>query len=553
MTSIYRNTLITILSSLLLSLSTLIYAGSPVWTFTPLTATSLSVPGNGTALVQYLVTNQAAQSFSLVMTPITGITQITTGVGICSNPFTLPSRGSSCTLSLQVNGSQLTHSITDGPIVCEQGSSLQCYKPSPSNILNINVGANVYTVGGSVTGLTGTVTLLNNGTNSTPISTDGSFTFSTPFVEGRPYAVTVGTQPVNQTCNVSHGTGTVGGSNITDVGVSCVTNTTTLTTSISNLALSVYGHTEYGVAGTPPSGAARVITITNTGNYPAENLEVTAPTWPLGTIPTTSATNCVSPLAAGSTCTITVTPGDTATSDGTNPCSTTGTAPVAGVVQVTADNAGTVSTNVVVLDYGCIYQGGHVYAFDDTAAIFGSVGGKVAATSNQAAPNPYGIPWDSSSGCLNGFPYNNCYTTNAYSNSNGTNVAGGNTYVIYHTLTGTYDELATSYAAGLCTSSISGYSDWYMPAICEMGFDRTGAGTGCGTSGTPTLQNMQSNLVNFNNLNLLAGFYWSSTDYSGDPQTSAWGEYFASGGSSIQYSYYKYNSFGVRCSRVLTP
>ena len=56
------------------------------------------------------------------------------GAGICSNPFTLPSKGSSCTLSLQVNGSQLTHPITDGPIVCEQGSTLQCYKPSPSNV-----------------------------------------------------------------------------------------------------------------------------------------------------------------------------------------------------------------------------------------------------------------------------------------------------------------------------------------------------------------------------------------------------------------------------------
>lgn len=44
--------------------------------------------------------------------------------------------------------------------------------------------ANTYTVGGNVTGLTGTVTLLNNGADSTPISTDGQFVFASPVTEG---------------------------------------------------------------------------------------------------------------------------------------------------------------------------------------------------------------------------------------------------------------------------------------------------------------------------------------------------------------------------------
>ena len=181
MSSISSKALTLILSSILFSLSALLHAGSPVWTFTPLTATSISVPANGIATIQYQVTNQSAKSHSLVMRPITGITQTTTGVGICSNPFTLPSKGSSCTLTLQVNGSQLTHSITDGPIVCEQGSTLQCYKPSPSNALNINVnvGINEYTIGGMVTGLSGSVVLQNNGTDNETVSSDGAFTFAT--------------------------------------------------------------------------------------------------------------------------------------------------------------------------------------------------------------------------------------------------------------------------------------------------------------------------------------------------------------------------------------
>lgn len=37
-------------------------AGSPVWTFTPLTATTLSVPSDETATVQYTVTNQSSRT-----------------------------------------------------------------------------------------------------------------------------------------------------------------------------------------------------------------------------------------------------------------------------------------------------------------------------------------------------------------------------------------------------------------------------------------------------------------------------------------------------------
>ncbi len=37
----------------------------------------------------------------------------------------------------------------------------------------------------------------------------------------------------------------------------------------------------------------------------------------------------------------------------------------------------------MILAYGCIYQGGYVYAFDDTTPTTGSVGGKVITTSFQ--------------------------------------------------------------------------------------------------------------------------------------------------------------------------
>lgn len=199
------------------------------------------------------------------MTPQTGITQTTTGVGICNNPFTLPSKGSSCTLSLQVQGSQLTHSITDGPLVCERGSASQCYRPGPSNVLNINVGANEYTIGGTVSGLSDSVVLQNNGTDNETVSSDGTFTFSTALTDGSAYAVTVFTQPTGQTCTVTNSSGTVDNANVTNVAVTCVSNVTTLSASVSTLGLSV-NDTGLNAALT---GTSRLITITNAGTSPA--------------------------------------------------------------------------------------------------------------------------------------------------------------------------------------------------------------------------------------------------------------------------------------------
>ena len=336
---------------------------------------------------------------------------------------------------------------------------------------------------------------------------------------------------------------------------------TTLATSVNDLALSVTGLTEYGVIGTPSSGVSRVITVTNTGSSLAINLAVNLPTWPIGT---TSATSCGTTLAAGGSCTITITPGSTATSDGTTPCSI-GTAPVPGVVQVTADNASAVSSNVAILDYGCVYQGGYVYALDDTTPNTGRVGGKVAATADQAAPYPNGVVWSSNGGgavALDAIYGISEISTTSAPDPSGGQVSGqaacdgatdgscntNNVYVYYQNFAIGAPINLSLYAAGLCRSTISGYSDWYLPSICELGY-----GAQCGSPSTPTLQNMQSSLVDFGGFTSLAGSYWSSTELSVVPQNGAWGELFASGGGSSQGSYPKDDQFGVRCSRALSP
>ena len=257
---------------------------------------------------------------------------------------------------------------------------------------------------------------------------------------------------------------------------------------------------------------------------------------------------------------------------------------------MSADNATTVSSDVVVLGYGCVYQGGYVYAFDDTTPNTGSVGGKVATTSDQAAAYPNGIVWSSNGGTGGGSggfdPVDTSYDTLPGIDETSTSATGSPTYATFASFfsstytnknpftsasfamcngisdgscnTGNiltfYNQFFTNntqanggfapftassgptnityYAAGLCKQTIARYSDWYLPAICEMGY----GGSACGTSGTPTLQNIQSSLIDSSGLSTPAGNYCSSTEVSSSPQGLAWYQFFASGGGSDQFS-----------------
>ena len=100
--------------------------------------------------------------------------------------------------------------------------------PAPSRSANVtNVAVTCTTnapspaVGGTVTGLTGSVVLQDNGGDNLTVTANGAFTFATKLASGATYAVTVQTQPAGQTCTVTNGTGTIGSANVTNVAVSC--------------------------------------------------------------------------------------------------------------------------------------------------------------------------------------------------------------------------------------------------------------------------------------------------------------------------------------------
>jgi len=109
-----------------------------------------------------------------------------------------------------------------------------------ANITNVTVSCttDTFTIGGTVSGLTGSgLVLQNNDGDNLPIATDGSFTFVTTLDDGSDYSVTVLTQPGSpENCNISSGSGTLAGANVTNVVVSCSTDTFTIGGTVNGLA-----------------------------------------------------------------------------------------------------------------------------------------------------------------------------------------------------------------------------------------------------------------------------------------------------------------------------
>lgn len=78
-----------------------------------------------------------------------------------------------------------------------------------------------YSVGGSVTGLSGTLVLQNNGGDNVTMTGSGAFAFGTALVNAATYNVTVLTQPSGQNCTVTNGSGTIQNANVSNVLVTC--------------------------------------------------------------------------------------------------------------------------------------------------------------------------------------------------------------------------------------------------------------------------------------------------------------------------------------------
>lgn len=581
------------------------WAGAPVWTFAPVSGypASVSVSPSGAATIKYTVTNQSHKSHTLKMRPIQGITS-----SGCASPL---GYHQSCTLTLTVSGSGLKGDVLGGPVLCEQGNPNQCYQPSQANSLAIRLTqtppVQQYTINSS-SGSNGSVSpsgsqTVNSGATLTFTATpDTGYGVNQWLVDGT-LAQTGGT--TYQLTNVT-----------TNHTVNVTFGTVTLTPSVSTLGLSVNcpSSSTCTPKNDALTGTPRKITITNNGSADATNVVVSTSGLPSDT--SISPSNCGTITAGGGTCEITVTPGATASSNASSALCTTGVQPEGSVnVAADGGLSASVDTYVLsygcIYQGGFIYSvddttantgsiGGKVSSLVDQAAPYinsGSQATSIIWSSNGVGGASANVSYDiipliSESSTSNDsyataqttfnttysnestFPFPASSTFATCSGASDGQCNSNNILVLYNTYNTGYGvggslytlsagpTNSTYYAAGLCKATINTYSDWYLPSICEIdslyGSVTCPAGTQSmlgGLSfllGDPSAGTPSTSCAPPSGTDCLAGYYWCSTEYSFNPQRSAWVEYFASSGGSVQDYYRKSNRLGVRCSRALT-
>jgi len=134
------------------------------------------------------------------------------------------------TVFSQPTGPSQTCSISNGNGVIDV---------SPVSDITVTCSTDAYTVGGTVSGLSGDgLVLQNNGGDDLTIFADGSFTFDTAVADMAVYDVTVFSQPTvpSQTCLISNGSNSISGTDVTNVSVSCTTDTFTVGGTVSGLS-----------------------------------------------------------------------------------------------------------------------------------------------------------------------------------------------------------------------------------------------------------------------------------------------------------------------------
>jgi 6-phosphogluconolactonase (cycloisomerase 2 family) len=163
------------------------------------------------------------------------------------------------------------------------------------NITNVtlvcqtNLGP-TYSVSGSVSGLTGSGLILqDDGGDNLPVAANGAFSFATGLASGAAYSVTVATQPSapSQTCTVTGASGTVGSSNVSTVGVACITNRYSVSGTVAGLAgsglvlrdnggdnLTVSGNAGFTFATALASGATYSVAVATQPTNPAQTCRV---------------------------------------------------------------------------------------------------------------------------------------------------------------------------------------------------------------------------------------------------------------------------------------
>ena len=107
---------------------------------------------------------------------------------------------------------------------------------SQSHVTNIEVNCSdlpTYTIGGVVSGLSGSLELTNGNSDTIQTSANGSYNFSGERYSGESFSVSISSSPASQICSISNASGTISDANIDNVNVACIDSS-----QLTNLALS---------------------------------------------------------------------------------------------------------------------------------------------------------------------------------------------------------------------------------------------------------------------------------------------------------------------------
>ncbi len=150
-------------------------------------------------------------------------------IGVCAAAGSLLTVGDTVTLiqaqSLSTS-SDTPPNTTAGMTGCSPDYEFTLEKVNNALIATVTKapgGINTYSISGTVSGLSGTLVLQNNGGDNLTLTADGGFTFATAVADGGNYAVSVLAQPAGQNCSVNNAGGTVNGGPVTNIAVTCQT------------------------------------------------------------------------------------------------------------------------------------------------------------------------------------------------------------------------------------------------------------------------------------------------------------------------------------------
>ena len=143
-----------------------------------------------------------------------------------TDALTVSANGSFTFPTALQSGASYTVTVGTQPAgeACQVAGGSGVVSADVTNVVVACVGV-THTVGGTVSGLSSgaSVVLKDNNADALTVSANGSFTFATPLVSGATYAVTVGTQPAGESCQVANGGPGVVTANVTNVAVTCAT------------------------------------------------------------------------------------------------------------------------------------------------------------------------------------------------------------------------------------------------------------------------------------------------------------------------------------------